>query len=190
MQRSEQPHIEVARARVAIAHLGSAASVEAFGDAWNEYLHRLERIWSKLSANYRRSPKWDSWQGKVVTQRRVDPLLSYLVNARGVEEHGVSEIVNTRATLTINEAKEGEGVYIPFLGVDDGVITVVTDPSMKVDFSVKVQLAAVVNRGRTYSVPASHIGNAIDPTDIVAVAEAGLTYYQGVLAAAEHYFTT
>ena len=85
----------------------ASPSLEDFEEHWKHFLHRLERIWNKMKAHYGRSPKWGNWSAPVKSVRRKDPLLSYLCNARGAEEHTTNEITDREpSSIGIGIARE------------------------------------------------------------------------------------
>lgn len=92
MLPSTAPREELERARKAVAQMRSARSIEEFEEHWKHFLHRIERAWNKTKAHYGRSPKIGNWAAPVEDFRRKDPLLACLCNARGADEHTVSEI--------------------------------------------------------------------------------------------------
>lgn len=189
MQRSDQPNLELARAREAAARMAAAASLDEYEEHWKEFLRRVERCWNKAHAHYGKSPKWNGWQGRIDRLRRTDPLLSYLVNARGAEEHTVNEITTRHpGGIGINPA-EGNSLYIERMEVNNGVISVRSPQKIKVDFiPARMGLLPVTNRGRTYGTPTLHLGNTIDPQNVQAVAGMALAFYEQVLREAEAFF--
>lgn len=189
MQRSDQPSLELARAREAAARMAAAASLDEYEEHWKEFLRRVERCWNKAHAHYGKSPKWNGWHGRIDRLRRTDPLLSYLVNARGAEEHTVNEITTRHpGGIGINPA-EGNSLYIERMEVNNGVISVRSPQKIKVDFiPARMGLLPVTNRGRTYVTPTLHLGNTIDPQNVQAVAGMALAFYEQVLREAEAFF--
>ena len=163
--------------------------MEIYEECWREYLRRIERSWNKITNHYGKSPKWDSWQGKIVQKRRQDSLLAYLVNARGADEHSVSDIVTKQSGgIGINPAFGNE---IRNLRIEskDGVLDIKSDTPLKIEFLPdKVSLLPVANRGRTYPVPVSHLGQVVDSANVVDIATLGLRFYENALSQAEAYF--
>jgi hypothetical protein len=188
MQHSDQPFEELEGAREEVAGMAAARSVAEFERHWKEFSRRLERSWNKTKAHFGKSPKWGGWQARFHELRQADPLLSYLVNARGAEEHTVSEIVGRKpGSISINPA-EGNALYIERLEVDRGVLSVKSPQKLKVEFvPATMTLVPVVNRGRTYGLPTSHLGSPTDPSNVGGIAEFALKFYEDVLAQAEEF---
>lgn len=189
MQHSEQPPLELAKARAAIESMRNAKTLDEFEESWKEYLGRLERVWTKGINHFGKSPKWNGWKGKFEPLRRSDPLLSYFINARGADEHTVNEIVGReRGGIGINAA-EGNSLYIERMEIKHGKIFIQSPQKIRVDFfPAKTTLLPVTNRGRTYPVPTEHLGNPVDSMNVIAVAEAGVHFYAQFLSQAEEFF--
>jgi hypothetical protein len=144
---------------------------------WKDVLRRLERVWFKAFAHYKKSPKWHSWQATYEKARKDDPLLSYLRNARGADEHTVSEIVeHQQGHIAIVPGEQGG--TIRNLRISGGIVTAETTGTVGVVFRPdRIKLLPVVNRGVTYDVPRRHLEMAFDPENVIAVAEAGMHFY-------------
>ena len=169
--------------------MAAAVSLDEYEEHWKEFLRRLERGWSKAHAHYGKSRKWNGWQGRVDGLRRTDPLLSYLVNARGAEEHTVNDITTRHpGRIGINPA-EGNSLYIERMEVNNGVVSISSPQNLRIEFTPgRMGLLPVTNRGRTYATPTSHLGNSIDPHNVSAVASMALRFYEHVLRDAEAFF--
>jgi hypothetical protein len=189
MQHSEQPSLELSRARAAIETMRNAKTFDQFEECWKEFLGRLERVWNKGFNHFGKSPKWNGWKGKFEGLRKTDPLLSYLINARGADEHTINEIVGREpGGIGINPA-EGNNLYIEHMEINNGNIFIKSPQKIKIDFfPARTTLLPVTNRGRTYPVPTTHLGNAVDPINVIAVAEAGAQFYEHFLSQAEEFF--
>ncbi len=189
MQHSDQPALELAKAKAAIELMRNAKTLDEFENGWKELLGRLERVWTKGINHFGKSPKWSGWQGKFEPLRRSDPLLSYLVKARGADEHTVNEIVGREpGGIGINPA-EGNSLYIEHMTINKGSIVIKSPQKIRVNFlPERTTLLPITNRGRTYPVPTLHLDNPIDPTNVIAIAEAGAQFYEGFLSQAEGFF--
>jgi hypothetical protein len=142
-----------------------------------------------VSSYYIKSPKWNGWKGRYEGLRKSDPLLLYLINARGSEEHTVNEIVSRQpGGIGINPA-EGNSLYVERMEIDKGKIFIKSPQNIWVDFILpRINLLPVINRGRTYPVPTIHLGKPIDPTRIIEIAEAGVSFYKDLLDDVERSF--
>lgn len=189
MQHSDQPALELAKARTAIEGMRKAKNLDEFEESWKAFLSRIERVWTKGLSHFGKSPKWSGWQGKFEPLRRSDPLLSYLVNARGADEHTVNEIVARELGGIGINAAEGNSLYIEHMTINNGNIYIKSPQKIRVDFiPSRTTLLPVVNRGSTYPVPTTHLGKPVDSTNVIAVAEAGAAFYERFLSEAEGFF--
>jgi hypothetical protein len=189
MQRSPQPQIELDRAAEAITAMETAGDLDTFEEHWKEFLRRIERSWNKTIAHYGKSPKWSGWCSKYERARKIDPLLSYLINARGAEEHTVNEITERSGnSIAINPAF-GNELYIESLTINQGKIDIKSPMPIKIDFQpARTRLVAVVNRGKTYNVPTSHLGQAVDHENVIRLAQLAQSYYTDAISSAEAFF--
>ena len=189
MKYSEQPRIELTQTKICIEGMHNAKSFGQFEEQWKTFLHRLERIWNKTSNHYGKSPKWNGWKGKYEQIRKSDPLLTYLANARGADEHSINEILSREPGGIGKNPAEGNSLYIDHMTVDKGQIYIESPQKIQVDFiPASIKLLPVVNRGRAYAVPVSHRGQAIDPTKVVEITETAVRFYEDFLNDVESYF--
>ena len=93
MHFSPAPTLELDKASAAIMVMERATDLDEFEEAWRPYLHHLERCSNKAQSHYKKSPKWGAWWGKYKKLRSDDELLSYLINARGADEHSVDNML-------------------------------------------------------------------------------------------------
>lgn len=189
MQRSDQPAVELARARDAAKKMAAAATLDDYEENWKEFLRRVERCWSKVQSHYGKRPKWNGWQGRIDRLRRTDPLLAYLVSSRGAQEHTVNAITTRHpGGIGINPA-EGNSLYIEHMEGNNGVVSIRSPQKLKIDLIPgRMGLIPVTNRDRTYATPTSHLGKTIDPDDVSAVARAALDFYEQAVRDAENFF--
>lgn len=189
MQQSQQPRTELERAENAINSMASAQDLDAFEEYWKEFLRRLERSWNKTIAHYSKSPKWTGWNSPYERARKTDSLLAYLINARGAEEHTVSEITEkVVGGIGINPAF-GNALFIKEMSFRNGQLNIRSPMPLRISFEpTRIRLLPVVNRGRTYDTPTTHKGKPIDPDNVIEIAKLGLQFYKETIANAESFF--
>jgi hypothetical protein len=172
-------------AQADIEAMRNAKSLIDMRAAWIAFLKNLNRSFNKAQAELEDVRKFQGWpeRGRVLDLCRKDPLLSYLKNARGAEEHGIKPIANetpdsyqfimkagSRGFRVAKVESRVDG-YTNVEGVEGDVEVRVTPP--------KFELVPVVNRGRTYAVPTTHLGAALAAGGPIALAEAGYLFCQG-----------
>jgi hypothetical protein len=191
VQPIDKPRTQLSKAKSYIDQMASSNSPQNYEDNWKEFLHNLERSWNKLTSHLKRSPKYQGWteRGKTEKLRRQDPLLSYLVNARGAEEHSVADITgNEAAGIGINPAV-GNSLHINKLEMKNGQLSIDSDQPIKIEFIPgKMILLPVENRGRTYHLPTEHLGQIIDYKNPVKIAQLGYDFYLNYFNKAEKHF--
>lgn len=189
MQKSEQPHIELNKARVAISDMKTSQSWESMEESWKTFLHRVERAWNRVLHHYGKSPKWNGWQANVLRQRKSDPLLSYLINARGCDEHTGEDIVTRTPGGFGIGTTDGGPLYIERLTINNGHVTFKGSSNAKFTFtSAGVELKSIVNRGREYHPPLEHLGKPIGSKSMIHIAELGLEFYSVFIESVERHF--
>jgi hypothetical protein len=119
-----------------------------------------------------------------------DALLSYLRNARGAEEHGIDPIaVQTRGGTVIDAVAPGGAIHIDELKYDGRSISIKSGQPLRIRIdAARYTLLDVVNHGKRYAVPTSHLGSPLSGSDPVTLARAGLAFYEEFLSQAEQEF--
>lgn len=189
MQPSPHIHLELQKCAELLEALEKAASTQEFEELWQRFLGNLERVWNKCLNHFGKSPKWNGWKGRFERERRIDPLLSYLSNARGAHEHTVADITTSQpASIGIGAGPNGS-VHIKHLSIGPNGITGDWAGDLAITFIPgKVDPIAVTNRGRIYQVPDSHIGQKLPDKTVLTLGRYGLNYYVNLVAAAEKHF--
>lgn len=193
MQHSDQPFIELDRARKAVVGMRKATSLQELDEQWKEFLHRIERVWNKAASHFKKSPRWNGWQGKYLKLRGNDELLCYLVNARGADEHTINEITErTEGGFSLLAGPSGN-LHIHSLKTDSfgNISELYVNPGTVAKFDVaRVKLLPVRNRGVDYNVPRQHLSQPVDPDNLIDIAERAIKFYDGFLVAADAFFVT
>lgn len=167
----------------------NAKSLDEFEEGWKNYLHRIERVWNKAVGHYGKSPRWNGWKARYERLRKDDPLLAYLINARGADEHTVGEITACdQGGIGVNAA-EGNILHIERMEMRKRRLFIKSPQRLRVTFIPhRTKLVPVVNRGRTYPVPTSHLGQPVNPLNVIEIAEAGAKFYGDFLDEVEKFF--
>lgn len=190
MQPSPHIHIELRRCTELLEQLALAKSPDEFDDVWQRFLGHLERVWNKCQNHFGKSPRWSGWKGRFEQQRRTDPLLSYLTNARGAHEHTVADITSKKPSSIGIGAGPSGSVHIKQLQIGPGgLVQGEWNGDLAVTFFPgRVDPVAVTNRGRTYLVPKSHMGSPLPDTAALTLGKHGLAYYECLIKEAERVF--
>jgi hypothetical protein len=186
MKRSEKIINEIVKAKEAIEGMSKSKKLEDFEEHWKMFLNRLERVWNKASNFYKDSPKWNGWKGKYENARNKDPLLLYLKNARGADEHTINEILSREPSKIGIRAGNGKTGYIKKAIFNKGNIYLESPHNIRIDFiPARIMLLPIVNRGVTYNVPKTHLNKPIDPGNIIELSKIAIKYYDTFITEAE-----
>jgi ribosomal protein S15P/S13E len=191
MKPIEKPWEQLKKASLGIEKMKTSKSLDEYEEHWKDYLHNLERAWNKLTSHLKKSPKFQGWnrRGQIEKLRKQDNLLSYLVNARGADEHSIEDITTKESGgIGINPV-QGNSLTLNNLTINGGDISFESVQAVRVDFIPgKIRLLPITNRGRTYEVPSQHLGHTLKSADPVELSELAINLYTGYFKEAEEYF--
>ncbi|HEX2650004.1 MAG TPA: hypothetical protein VHN19_08735 [Burkholderiales bacterium] len=120
----------------------SVGNFAEYEKAWRDFLHRIERVWVKTQAAVHHLPKWQRVESEIGLLRRKDPLLSYLQQARNVDEHTISDLAQDWDPK-LKVVQKGNKVHVTWQPWDR-------------------PLLPVKNRGVTFAPPKVHLGKNIE----------------------------
>jgi ribosomal protein S15P/S13E len=191
MKPIDKPWEQLKKTSLEIEKMKCSTSLDEYEEHWKDYLHNLERSWNKLTSHLKKSPKFQGWnrRGQVEKLRKKDNLLSYLVNARGADEHSIEDITARESGgIGINPA-EGNSLTLKNLTINGNDISFESEQAVRVDFIPgKIRLLPVSNRGRAYEVPSKHLSRVLKSSDPVEIAEIAVKFYTEFFKEAEAYF--
>lgn len=207
MKSSVLPQVgdRIRRCREAVSAIENAEDYQASLRAWIDFLTAANTVYSKLEQGAKGCGKSEAWYGRKKHERKKDPLLAYIHQARNADEHGVSPISSVHPGGAVIR---GEGAY----KIDGGVVTSTTNfnvvfeqdgPRLEVtgntDFGLSLvhesgpppeveilrpQVLLIPIRDERFNTvffpPSSHLGKPVEPLARI-VASLGLTYLEGLL---------
>jgi hypothetical protein len=88
---------EIESAHQSLTDLGATNHFGEIERHWAVFLVHFERIFHRLEAAA--GGKGDDWYGQLEQFRKKDPLLSYLLHARNVDEHGLKTVTKREPGL-------------------------------------------------------------------------------------------
>lgn len=175
----------------AIDDLKSAESHEQFSDIWFTFLFAWKSVYTVLQQATKVTPKIAQWYSSKETERKDDPLLQYLYEARNVDEHGLEAVTKEKPGSIGVKPVENTGVfYNGVFGFKDGkfMVPAATDRhGNPVDLNVTINpsrtiLVPVVARGnRTYNPPQEHLGQRLIDSSPIGIAEVSVAYLKMLL---------
>lgn len=179
-------------ADLALSRLEDARNFQEFADEWYAFLCAAKNVYTQLEQGAKASPQSRQWFGGKATERRNDPLLQYMYQARNDSEHGVSDVVK--------EVQTSVGIGVPSAGGESGcTMTMGEDGIMQISdawstFSSgpviiderSVKLVAVRDRShRSYEPPVEHKGIIISDNSPIIVAKLTLAFLASIVGEAE-----
>lgn len=167
---------------------------QEFYRQWQDFLFRIERAWESAQRDLQRMPGFQQWFGFYAEQKRKDPLLVYLAQARNAETHSASQTVDRPLRVLFRE-KYGYPFALKSikskLGAD-GVLSI--DLQTSAEDSLLSYEASIVpttpalqrfkNQANWYNPPRTHLGRTLKSTHPVDVAMLGLAFYRAFIAEA------
>lgn len=182
-------HLE--NARHAVARMRAAASFDAYEAAWRQFLQEMNKVWKKVELECKKNTKFNGWRAKYVVLRTTDPLLCYVLHARNSDEHTLTEITKrVPGSIAISAPPETGVLHIRSLTMyAGGAIEYDGSPAVFKVTHPSVQLECVFDRGIWYEVPDSHLGENLNETAPLSIAERAVTFYADYVGAAEKEFS-
>ncbi|MBI6118332.1 hypothetical protein [Salegentibacter maritimus] len=144
-----------------------------FESNWVDFLINLEKIWKKSELECQEIPQFQPWQGKYKRERKKDPLLRYLKNARDADQHSIQPIT------------EEKGYEAKIISPLEGAIYTEGDIiEIKAEFKEpRIETNKFNNRGVVYQPPEKHLDHYLtNPKDPIELAELGIKYYEEYLS--------
>lgn len=175
-------------AKEALERISRSPNFAEFERAWTDlliHLNSMHQIFFVGSANL---PKSDAWCAKIKGERRSDPLLQYLQQARNADEHGIEPLAKLEPGGMFIGGP-GESFHLRSLrAVPDGLggmrVEVETGAGQKPTIGFRAPYASLVpvtNRKVRYDPPKQHLGEIIDDPTPLKIAELAFAYHEHML---------
>lgn len=151
--------------------------------SWTELLLHSNAVYTKLEQGAKDDPKSRQWFGGKKRERRDDPLLQYLHQARNSDEHTLEAVIETSNSITAESAHPSVIFQDGTLHIPHdfrGAVLNLTPPHFRLLDVVDHRWGAP----KRYSVPTSHLGTQLPTSTPIAVAIAALSYQQRLVAEA------
>ncbi|MBT9370262.1 hypothetical protein [Rhizobium sp. CSW-27] len=177
----KESNYEAARHEYSVLKLARVELRNAVSDidalrSWEDILTRCGRIYNKLDGGA--SGKSQQWWGRKRTERKKDELLRYAHHARNADTHGIAPIAAPSKAIVLTASDQGGGWINSFWVGQNGEITLDVkdgngrpiDPRGFVAIN-RWGLIEVTDSGKNYPAPRSHLGQPIDPNNIITVVD-------------------
>tara|TARA_R110002074_G_scaffold377728_1_gene555313 strand:+ start:1024 stop:1614 length:591 start_codon:yes stop_codon:yes gene_type:complete len=179
------------KARQAIDALPTCTSAEAFNDTWFDFLVASNGIYIQLRLATKENAKSRQWFGGKTQERKSDPLLQYLHQARNADEHGIEQTIRINpGSLRIGAATPGALGEVTISGNLSKEFTITNTSNMPITITTTAPTCHLVSvfddrSGKTYDPPTAHLGTPIADQSPVGVATLALTYLSNLLDEAD-----
>lgn len=158
---------------------------------WLDFLVQWKGAYTKVQQAAKDSPQELQWFGEVTKERKADPLLRYLFEARNDGEHGTDQAARhvgpgftMRATEDITSLRlqfSADGSPPLALGPDGKVVAEFVELSPAESYLIEV---TEFDGKKKVPPPTAHLGSPMEPKPLVA-AGLGLSWLQSLIAIAE-----
>lgn len=185
--------IELEKSKKNFEAMKNSKTLEEYEENWRDFVTNLEKVWIKSEREcIEFKNKFQPWQGNFIKERRIDPLLKYVKNARDVETHSIQEIVEKRkGYTTINPLDNKKTLEIKNLVIENGKISFIesSQPLIVEQHSAKIIAIPFTNQGTVYLPPEFHRGLRLkNKSNPIEIAELALEYYENYLNEIEKNF--
>lgn len=185
--------IELEKSKKNFEAMKNSKTLDEYEENWRNFVTNLEKVWIKAEREcIEFKNKFQPWQGKFTRERRIDPLLKYVKNARDVETHSIQEIVEKqKGYTTINPLDKNKPLEIKNLIIANGKMsfTESSQPLIVEQHSAKIMAIPFTNQGTVYLPPEFHRGQRLqDKSNPLEIAELAIKYYENYLDEIENKF--
>ncbi len=176
-------------ARQALLAIQNSTSFSEFEPAWVAFITALNTIYTVLEQGAKSNSTSRQWYGGKKRERREDPLLQYLHQARNAEEHGIAPITQHEpGSLFVGVS--GESVHIEKMTIDgSGNVKMRLKPvngKLPTVMATPPQTRLVTVRddrfGTTFDPPTTHLGKNLTSGSPLEVANLGMAYHEGLVS--------
>jgi len=156
---------------------------DAFEQAWFEFLVTLNSVPEILKTGVRSDAKARQWWfANKDPEIRTDPLLRYLLHARGGDFHGAERLLILRLSEGSHEYRD---LPLDASTIPHGIFHI-PDHVKQVSMWYELQPAHDIN-GNTFDPPRRHLGSKLLDSSAVGLARKALDYYAGLIREAESF---
>lgn len=157
----------------------------AFEDSWSEFLSALNSVPEILRTSSKGYPESRQWINSIHKNvLRKDPLLKFLIQARGADYHGLQLRVNLGAKMTGKFSKPSIELISFTMKDSEGnqSVTKFSKDQLFEEAIMYYKFSEVEDhRGNVFAVPKTHLGKALPEMGVIAAAKAAYNFYSNLL---------
>ena len=178
------------KAEAARKHMLASDDFQKLESAWREFLQAANAVFVKLELAAKSDTRAAPWFGQKTHARKQDDLMCYLHHARNSDEHSLQDVTTGRPGQ-VSIVSEGS-IQIAWTDGDSvAQVSSLEDKPIKMERGPpRVELLPVVDRSKTYEVPAKYRGAVLDAPQLAAVAAVALDEIRAVLDEAGQFSKT
>lgn len=178
----------LAKASMCLESIEASRSFDEFESAWTDLLIALDDIHTILQQGAKTSPQSRQWYGGKKTERRKDPLLSYLHQARNADKHGIEPIASHKPG-GVKISKGARPTFILKTAVNHGKASFelhpIEGPGMEIIPPSAELIPVRFDRfGDVFEPPTKHLGSILPDVSPLAIARIGFKYHETLVQAA------
>jgi hypothetical protein len=176
------------KASACIESIKTSKSFSEFETAWTDLLISMNAIHTALEQGAKTNPQSRQWYGGKKNDRRNDPLLSYLHQARNADEHGIEPIANLKHG-GVKISKGGQPRFILKTVINHGKEKLELHPLEGPGIEIipsRVELVPVRDDRfkNVFNPPTEHLGSILPDISPFAIATIGFKYHEELVQAA------
>lgn len=160
----KQARERLEKAQQALRTLKEARSLQEMRDQWHDLLLAASTVFSKLEQGAKGCGQSEAWFGKRRKERKDDPLLRYVQQARNSAEHSLQDLTSgTEISVSMRAGDIKAGQSFGLRRLPDGTMVPATtgDPTKMQIRGRQIRLVPVQNRGVEYNPPNEHLGQPV-----------------------------
>jgi hypothetical protein len=173
------------RAEEALAKIQQSDGFRHFEAAWTDFLLASNAIYTSLEQGAKSSPQSRQWFGRKKIERREDPVLQYVHQARNADEHGLDRVYSERREELAEIS--GPAVTVELEAPDGRTVAKDLPAGRNTVYLRSVRLVPVTDTrfGTTYQPPLEHLGKTLTHAHPSAIARLVLDYQAILIDEAE-----
>ena len=180
-----QAALAVDQAKNALATLERAESLAHADAEWVVFLFAFSRLFTKLEVGSRPHNQSKQWFSGIKKLRKEDQLLCYLHHARNSDHHRLEDVTQHEGAV-MRIGSEGP-IYMSEFIIVNGQIYADWSPAapgaqlVVTLLSSRLVAIPVTDRGVTYAVPTSHLGQPLPDTNVLTLGKTAMIYAETLL---------
>lgn len=179
--------IRLRTAEKVVDNLAQCEDYDTFSELWYVFLTSSKSIYTVLEQGAKASPQSRQWFGGKKKERRTDPLLQYIYQARNDDEHGIEPTTeHVQGSLAIGVNRPGYSNHMTISGsLKTGFWATSHDGKPVLVERTLPHVRLVIIHGRdekiVYDPPTEHMGQPLTDTSPSNVAQLGLNYLSSLV---------